>query len=115
MENNRYKYYQLGLAAEQNNQPIEAIEYYQQYATFLAENDRHIPYLWIHNILFNLARYDEAIDYLLLFCQGCSYPHAAKVLKEKSKLYLSDKPEVVKGLNEKAKEYQRLQKQLSKD
>ena len=113
MENNKYKFYRLGQEAKKANKPVEAIENYKMYSQFLDEKDKHIPFLWIHHLLFELERYQEAKDSLLIFAKGCSYPHASKVLKEKSKLYENIDSEINKLLVLESENYKELQKKIT--
>jgi hypothetical protein len=84
MENDKYKYYRLGQNAKNANKPNEAIVHYLTYSEYLKEEYKHIPFLWVHNFLYDLEKYEEARNHLLTYSKGCSYLHAAKTLKEKT-------------------------------
>lgn len=107
MENLRYKYYRLGQEAEKIKDYSKAVEYYQEYSSHLADKDKHIPYLWIHELFLKQSDHENALKYLLQFCEGCSMPNAAKILKEKSKEYEVVNPGISNMLKEKSREYQK--------
>ena len=115
MENNRYKFYRLGQGAESDKDFDKAKEHYLSYSSYLKEKDKHIPFIWIHDILFNQEKYDEAKEYLLKFCKGCSFPYASNILKEKMQLYKAVSQIAISNLLKKtSKEYQLKQIELLK-
>ena len=110
MENNRYKFYRLGQDAESEKKYEKAIEYYLTYSTYLEEKDKHIPLIWIHNIHFSKERFEEAKDFLLEYCKGCSFPYASKILKEKVQTYEEvNQFKISMLLKDESKDYQKKQ------
>ena len=105
MENLRYKYFRLGNDEEKAGNIEKAIEYYLEYSNHLKPNDKHIPFLWIHNLFYSLSDLNLSAKYLLMYCEGCSKPHAILTLKEYSKKYELINPEIAKTLKEQAKKY----------
>jgi hypothetical protein len=78
----RQHFYWLGRKWEEKNDIPKAIEAYKEYASHLAESDKHIPHQWIAKFYDQLEMPIESVTHLEQFAIGCSSQRAAEVYKE---------------------------------
>lgn len=85
----RQKYYWEGRNLQEQGQLLEAIEAFKIYASYLPEEDQHIPQQWISELYDHVGENEQALIHLEAFARGCSPPRAAEVYKAIGEKYLS--------------------------
>ncbi len=78
----RQHFYFKGREEAENGNIAQAIETFIEYGKVLADNDKHIPQLWISEYYSKLGNETLSLDHLVLYAQGCSEAKSAEVYKE---------------------------------